>query len=325
MRPLIFKEDNVLKSKSVLVLILCAVSICALPMPASAYDLPSVNLGFTSFMDGAPPSGPGLYLQEYVQYWKADDFKDAPLPPSAGEELEAWINLNQITYQSNTEVMLGAKWGLDIIVPLVNLDMSYDTYMPGFPRENSGIGDIWVGPYLQWDPIMGANGPKFMHRFSLGFIFPTGDYDEDKAINAGSNFFSFNPYWAATYFISPKWTVSTRIHYLWNDKNDDPNPALGVDDVQAGQAIHLNYASSYEVLPNRFRIGINGYFLKQLTETEYGGIKVDGSEEKVFAIGPGLLYSFSKDAHLFLNMFFEQNAEMRPEGERFTARFVYHF
>lgn len=318
--------------KGISMLMLCLFFTCIAPMTVIAYDLPSVNLGFTSFMDGAPPSGPGLYLQEYVQYWKSDQFTDSNgnsiLPPFAGEELEAWINLNQITYQSNTEVMLGAKWGLDIIVPLVNLDMSYDTYMDGFPRENSGIGDVWVGPYLQWDPIMGPSGPKFMHRFSLGFIFPVGSYDEDKAINAGSNFFSFNPYWAATYFITPKWTVSTRIHYLWNDKNDDPNPALvssGIDDIQAGQAIHLNYASSYELLPNRLRIGINGYYLKQLTETEYNGVEQNETEEKVFAIGPGLLYSFNKDAHLFLNMYFEQDAEMRPEGERFTARLVYHF
>ncbi len=306
-----------MKQKYIYLSILALFLFFAIPVSSSAYDLPSVNLGFTSFLDGAPPSGPGLYIQEYVQYWTSD-FKDNPLE---GEDLEAWINLNQITYQSNTEFILGAKWGLDIIVPFVKLDTD-------FSMENSGMGDLWVGPYLQWDPIMGENGPKLLHRFSLGFILPTGDYKETKAINAGSNFYSFNPYWAATYFITPKWTASTRVSYLLNDENDEPYAplaAMGVEEVQAGEAFHINFATSYEIIPNQLRIGINGYYLKQLSETEHDGVELIGSKEKVLAIGPGVLYSFNKDAHLFINMYFETDAENRPEGERINARFVYHF
>jgi hypothetical protein len=294
-----------------------------------AYDLPSVNLGFTSFMDGAPPSGPGFYITQYLQYYTSDEFKDSNgddiLPPFANEDLEAWISLTQFIYQSNTEVMLGAKWGIDVIVPYVGLDLTYGTYMPGFPQDNgSGIGDILVGPYLQWDPVMGPNGPKFMHRLEFQCLLPTGDYDPNKALNQGSNFFSFNPYWAATYFVNPKWTISTRIHYLWNGDNDEPH-AAGVSESNAGQAFHLNFASAYEVLPGRLRVGINGYYLKQLTDTEYDGVDQPDSKEKVFAIGPGLLYSFNKDMHFFLNVFFENNAEMRPEGTRINLRYVAHF
>ena len=311
-----------MKLKNICLLSIGLFLIFITPISVSAYDLPSVNLGFTSFMDGAPPSGPGLYSQEYVQFWTADKFTNntgsESFPPGTGEKLDAWIILNQVTYQSNTELMLGAKWGLDVIIPVVSLDMSYDNYQTGFPLENSGIGDIWVGPYLQWDPVMGDNGPKFMHRFSLGFIFPTGSYDENKAINAGSNFFSFNPYWAATYFVTPKLTISTRIHYLWNAENDDT-------DIKAGQAIHLNFASSYELIPSRLRVGINGFYLKQISDSEQLGTKVSGVREKVFAIGPGMLYSFNKDAHLFINTYFESAAENRPEGTRINLRFVYHF
>ena len=319
-----------MKLKGIILSILILVFIAA-PMTVSAYDLPSINLGFTSFVDGAPPSGPGFYFTEYVQYWTADEFEDGASEPlfktPLGEDLTAWISLSQVTYQSDTEVMLGGKWGIDVLLPYVSLDLSYDTQGPLFDN-GSGLGDIWVGPYLQWDPIMGENGPKFMHRFSLGFIFPTGDYDVNKELNQSSNFFSFNPYWAATYFVTPRWTMTTRVYWLWNGKNDEPNryvAAQGVSEVQAGQAIHINFASSYELIPGKLRLGINGYYLRQIKETEYDGVDQPGSKEKIMAIGPGMLYSFNKNAHLFLNTYIEREAKSRPEGERATLRFVYHF
>jgi len=105
-----------------------------------------------------------------------------------------------------------------------------------------------------------------MHRIELSVILPTGNYSANEALNPGANFFSFNPYWAGTLFITPKLTVSTRLHYLWNAKNTDPyDPgATGIKDTQAGQAVHANFAASYEVIPKKLRLGINGYALKQI-------------------------------------------------------------
>lgn len=297
------------------------------------YDLPSVNLGFTSFLDGGPPAGPGIYFSQYLQNYNSDELTGADgnraLPSFADEDLTAWISLTQFLYQSDRALIAGGKWGVDLIVPTVALDMDYGTDNSAFPQDNGGgIGDILVGPYLQWDPVMGKNGPLFMHRIELQMIFPTGEYDENRELNAGSNFFSFNPYWAATLFITPKLTASTRIHYLWNGENSDPArgySALGADDTQAGQAFHANFAMAYEVIPNHMRVGINGYYLKQITETQMDGEDVSDTKEQILGVGPGMVYHFSQNDHLFFNLFFESSAENRPEGERFNLRWVHHF
>ena len=291
-----------------------------------AYDEPlGINLGFTSFLDGGPPAGPGFYVTPYFSYYHADRFKDFPGP---SPQLDAFVGLLQGIYQSDQKVLLGGKWGIDVILPVVGLGLSD----PPLRAHSSGIGDLLIGPYLQWDPIMGQNGPIFMHRIELQCIMPTGAYDRNDNLNPGANFFSFNPYWAGTLFLTPKWTFSTRVHYLWNDANDDPgvnvpptSPYFNARDVQAGQAIHLNFASSYEVVKQKLRIGVNGYYLKQVTDSQVNGQSVSGSQEQVLGLGPGLLWSLNKDNHVFVNSYFESAAENRPEGFRFNLRFVHHF
>lgn len=297
----------------------------ALAGSVQAYDLPSVNLGFTSFLDGAPPAGPGFYLTEYLQFYTADKFAGshgggafAPATP----KVDVYASLSQVIYQSNQPILLGGKWGVDFILPVVNFDLK-----PGgspLSDNGTGIGDCLVGPYIQWDPIMGKNGPVFVHRIELQCITPTGRYSATDALNPGANFFSFDPYWAATWFPTPKCELSWRIHYLWNDENDEPFVGYGVNRTQAGDAVHLNFASSYELLPHQLRAGINGYYLKQLGASTMNGHAVTGREQ-VLGLGPGAIYSFSQNDHIFANIYFELAAENRPEGERYILRWVHHF
>jgi len=65
--------------------------------------------------------------------------------------------------------------------------------------------------------------------------------------------------------------------------------------------------------------------LNQITDTKINGRDVSGRREKVWAIGPGAVFSLSPHDHLFLNAYFEQDAENRPEGKRMQLRWVHHF
>ncbi|EPM55634.1 hypothetical protein A264_22269 [Pseudomonas syringae pv. actinidiae ICMP 19071] len=293
---------------------------------AGAYDLPVVNLGLTSFLDGGLPAGPGWYLQEYFQNYSADRLRDKDgkalgLPK---QELDYQVAVTQLSYLSN--VRLGnASLGLNAVLPVVTRMKVDDGLNNAALRGQTGMGDLLIGPFIQFDPVMGPDGPRFVHRIELQVNLPTGEYDDKHAINPGNNAWSFNPYWAATYWFTPKWTASVRAHYLYNGKNDDPAQSFGaVSDIQAGQALHANFATEYAVT-DQFRLGINGYWLKQITDTQVDGHDVSGRREKVWAIGPGAMYSFSQNDHVFVNAYFEQNVENRPDGSRVQMRYVHHF
>lgn len=292
----------------------------------SAYDLPVVNLGLTSFLDGGLPAGPGWYLQEYFQNYSADRLRDKDgkalgLPK---QNLDYQVAVTQLSYLSN--VRLGnASLGLNVLLPVVTRMKVDDGLGNAALRGQGGMGDLLIGPFIQFDPIMGPDGPRFVHRIELQVNLPTGEYDDKHAINPGNNAWSFDPYWAATYWFTPKWTASIRAHYLYNGKNDDPAQSFGaVSDIQAGQALHANFATEYAVTEH-LRLGINGYWLKQITDTQVDGHDVSGRREKVWAIGPGAMYSFSPNDHVFVNAYFEQNVENRPDGSRVQMRYVHHF
>jgi hypothetical protein len=291
---------------------------------AAAYDEPNLNLGLTSFLDGGLPAGPGFYATEYLQIYTADSLKNLNIPLPK-KEVDAVASLSQFVYVSNAKIG-SASLGLDVIVPVLLSADANDGLGHTVLKDATGVGDVLIGPFIQFDPIMGANGPLFVHRIEFQVLAPVGVYDRTAAVQPGSNFWSFNPYWSGTLFLSPEWTVSTRIHYLWNGQNDEPNVALGPNAVtsRAGEAFHMNFATEY-ALTKALRIGINGYYLQQTTDTEVNDIAVAGRKERVVGIGPGFTYSWGPDQNFFFNAYKEFDVENRPEGERFVMRYVHHF
>lgn len=312
------------RSQSRAALTLLAAATCC---TAQASDLPVVNLGSTTFYDGAMvPGGSGWTGSLFYQAYHGDKITDNKGHeiglPKSNTSIDSF--LLQLIYQGQGGP-LDSDWGFSAILPVVSRAHVNDGLNNAVLDGAEGVGDANVGFYLQFKPVMGKTGPLFAQRIEADVIAPVGRYSRNTAINPGANFWSFNPYWAATFWATPNTTLSWRLHYLWNATNTDPSPATygtGVDEVRAGQAVHLNFNALYAFTP-RFQAGVNGYWLNQFTDTQVDGHDVSGRREKVFALGPGALFSFSREDVVLANLYFESQARNRPEGSRFVMRWVH--
>lgn len=291
-----------------------ALALCAGYAPAADnVQLPPVNLGLTSFQDGI--AFPGLIVAEFIGYYHAGQFNDHwgdKIPGS--NEITAVSAITQIAYLSNVR-LFGGFVGAEILLPMADIDMN-TSFGPN--DRQRGVGDLMVNPFiLQWTEHK-LFGIPYFHRFLFAITLPTGDYDRNRAVNAGSHIFSISPYYAFTIVPTDKLELSARLHYLWNSKNDEPFAGIRAGTIQPGQAFHVNYAASYEVVKN-VRLGINGYVLQQLTEDKVDGHSQSDSKERVFGIGPGIRFR-GNVVSLYLNGYFETGAENRPEGAKVIFR-----
>ena len=286
--------------------------------PALAYKQPPVNLGYTSFMDGAPPAGPGFYFTEYVSVLHGRRFLRCWRSPPPGFDLDVWVSLNQFIYQSNTPVLFGGKWGLDVIVPVVWIDSRARAVLPD---NSSGVGDILVGPYLQWDPIMGEKGPIFMHRVEFQMIFPSGSYDDDDG-----------PQSRRQRLLVRSLLGGHLLHHAQVDgfraiplpvERRERRPVRRVSAWTRSRPAKPSTPTSPP--PTRSCPGNCGWASTGTGSTRSApprasrrcGTPRPRDDEMVFAVGPGALLSFSQNTHLFFNAYFETETDYPSRGRTF--------
>ncbi|HEU5360930.1 MAG TPA: transporter [Candidatus Deferrimicrobiaceae bacterium] len=300
------------------VVLLAAVFLAGLcGSPAHAFNQPPLNLGLTDILDGGVP-GVGTFFTEYVQVYQSDEFMDDNGDEIPGlPRVSSVLSMNQLVHVYKHK-LLGANIGVDVLLPVVAINTSMPlTANPGV------LGDLTIGPFLQWLDTK-LLGRPIVQRLELDFTIPTGQYDKKYALNPGSNHWVIEPYYAFTWFLTPQFSTSWRIHYTYSTKNDDPWIGSGESEITPGQAFHFNYSFEYEFFKG-FRGAVAGYYLKQLTEDEGSSGDISNSEEQVFAFGPAIHYFFSDKFSAGLKTQWETSVENRPEGNRTTLRFTYLF
>jgi hypothetical protein len=289
-----------------------ASGIAAGPIAAQV-QLPTVNLGDTSFEDGF--AAPGFMLEEFPDVYVSDALKDSNGANVAGSNtLTSIATTSHIAYLSNKR-LFGAWIGGEILFPMADVQLKLAS---GTDSTVRGFAAPILGPLmLQWAPKKIGRG-VLAHRLSFDVTAPIGKYSDQRPVNIGNHLVTINPYYAFTYERRRKWEVSARLHYLWNSVNSDPFVGFGIKNMQPGQAFHTNYATSYEVLKG-IRVGFNGYWLQQLTDHQIDGQNVPNSKERTVGIGPGLDVS-GHGTWFYLNSYMETDVRNRPAGVRVAFR-----
>ncbi len=304
--------------------------------------------GAEAFLAGAVPP-PGFYVKEYLNYYTADKLKNnsgdtlsLARDGAKLDKLEALASVTRFIYTSPVKI-LGGFLGGQVFIPVAWQHLKLQAQTPGgvvtLEDKQGGLGDIALGPVLSWHTPNGL----FHCVFGLDIFAPTGQYNENKSLNTGTNSWTFAPAFGATLFLpwNPNLEFSVKMDYSFNTRNDDfivaPATAAKIGNLASaglkthltpGQEFHFDYAIAYalskEKAAHQFRVGATGYFYQQITDDDTGFGKVRDDKGRVFGIGPGLWWSYKKwvvEAHTA----FETAVKNRPEGINSFITVVYKF
>lgn len=144
--------------------------------------------------------------------------------------------------------------------------------------DSFNLSDAAITPLqLNWDR------GNLHFKLAEVIIAPTGAYDEDKAVNLGRNYWSFDTVGGMTWFNEPTGTeVSIAPGIMFNTKNDDT-------DYKTGTEFHLDFTAN-QFLSQSFSLGIRGYYYQQITGDSGSGARLGDFKSEAFAIGPGFVW-----------------------------------
>jgi len=268
------------------------VPIVAQHYPAGAEGIKAASL---------PP--PGIYLRDYNFFYSADRFKDGP----PDFRLFGYINAPRLIWMTDATV-LGANYGMDIIVPFGDLN-----YKLGGWHNYFGLGDIEVEPLL-----LSWHLDQFDFSAAYAFWAPTGDYRMDRPDMLAQGFWSHMLTLGATWYPDAEKTIAVSLlnRYEFAHEQD-------LTHTSPGQVYTLEAGISKTVITN-LDVGIIGYYQQQTT-TDSGAL-ADSMLDRKLGVGPEVS-GFCSELGIFasLRYGYEFGARDRPEGHLITLTLTKRF
>ena len=298
-----------------------SVTMLAAAMSANAVEngAPITPFGVFDFGAGMlpPPSETGT-VGVRAAFYRADELRDNGGDKSA-VGLKLKVDSVGVAFVKMTDVeLLGGTYGFAAVLPF--LDMSNDLSIPipggtlALSGKNSAQGDIQVAPIIvKWTP-----SPGLYTNASLMLQLPTGSYDKNRLINAGTNHWTVSPTFAFTYIVPSGFEVSSNIQVNVNGNNKDT-------DYRSGIEYQHEFALGQHFGP--WTAGLGGYYYQQLTDDKSAGVTVKDARSQVAALGPAVSFFELGSGWplIWAHAYKEFDARNRSQGTQVALRAAWTF
>ncbi len=273
-------------------------------VPAQAQYTQHYVPGVAGIKAGTLPP-PGMYYIMHNVYYNAGTFNDASGNAAPIDfKLNVFSNVHRFVYVWE-DVILGANYAMNLIVPLVSTDISIGAY--NMSSNKFGLGDIVIEPFvLSW------NRTRYDLAFGLAAIAPTGGFAIDEPASAGKGYWTGMLTFGGTYYFDENktWTASVLSRYEIHSEQKDT-------EATAGNDFTFEWGLG-KTIPSKqiWNVGFSGYAHWQVTEDKGGQLMYDlGVKDKVFAAGPEVdCFIPSAKLQMELRGLFEFGAVDRPQG-----------
>lgn len=295
--------------------------VCAAPALATETGGGAYPNGAEGYTGAALPP-PGLYTLAYLEHYEADRFNDGDgdsgLLPDFDARADAAIA--RFVYVTD-KTILGASWGMQAIVPVVNLKVG----AAGMSDETTGFGDIIIDPLL-----LGWHFKNGLHvTAGVDISIPVGRYNPAKLSNIGRNYWTIEPVLGVAYYSKSGFSADVKLMYDINMRNKDavitPFNPTGAD-YRSGNEFHADFAVGQQI--GKWKLGAAGYYYKQTTKDKVSDATAQsvvdgfgGFKGEAFAAGPSIGYTAGK-VQLIATWQHEFHAEYRPQGEKFWLKAI---
>jgi len=260
----------------------------------------------------APP--PGWHYRMYNLWYNPDTLNDNNGKKiHNGFDLDVFASVQRIIHVTDIKI-LGADYLYDVLIPLIDQDFS----VIGLSDSHSfSLGDIIVEPF-----VLGWHLPRWDVTFGLGFVMPTGHYENDEPASPGLGYWSGLMTLGASYYFDEQksWSASVLTRTLVNGEQEDTK-------ITPGSEFIVEWGIGKEFRPNNWMIrpGITGTSYWQISDDSDECATADQHKE-AHTIGAEVNF-FYLPMLLQVNLRYlqEYGVENGPEGSRFVATLTKSF